>query len=83
VFDDTARSISFSGPPLNTGFPSGQVVAVKSDLFHFFKITKGGKGFITMPRSCPASRFWTNTLFCRYYGGKTNTVSSRSPCTTS
>ncbi len=63
--------------------PPDKFVAVKSDLFHFFKITKGGKGFITTPRTCPASGFWTNTLFSRYHGGKTNTVSSRSPCTSS
>lgn len=66
------------------GFPPpDKFVAVKSDLFHFFKITKGGKGFITTPRTCPASGFWTNTLFSRYHGGKTNTVSSRSRCTKS
>ena len=63
--------------------PPDKFVAVKSDLFHFFKITKGGRGFITTPRTCPASGFWTNTLFSRYHGGKTNTVSSRSPCTSS
>lgn len=63
--------------------PPDKFVAVKSDLFHFFKIAKGGRGFITTPRTCPAGGYWTNTLFSRYHGGFSNTVSSHSPCTKS
>jgi hypothetical protein len=70
--------------PAVPGFPPpDKFVAVKSDVFHFFKITKAGKGFITTPPTCPASGFWTNSLFSRYHGGKTNTVTSRSRCTSS
>lgn len=66
------------------GFPPpDKFVAVKSDVFHFFKIVKGGRGFITTPRTCPARGYWTNSLLSRYHGGFANTVTSRSPCTRS
>lgn len=76
----TGTGILTKNPTVPGVPPPDKFVAVKSDLFHFFKITKGGRGFITTPRTCPAGGFWTNTLFSRYHGGKTNTVSSRSPC---
>jgi hypothetical protein len=79
----TGTGILTENPTLRGVPPPDKFVAVKSDLFHFFKITKGGKGFITTPRTCPPSGFWTNTLFSRYHGGKANTVSSRSRCTSS
>ena len=77
----TGTGILTENPTLRGVPPPDKFVAVKSDLFHFFKITKNGRGFITTPRTCPASGFWTNTLFSRYHGGNSNTVSSRSPCT--
>jgi hypothetical protein len=79
----TGTGIFTKNPALPGVPPPDKFVAVKSDLFHFFKITKGGKGFIMTPPTCPASGFWTNTLVSHYHRGKTNTVSSRSPCTNS
>lgn len=76
----TGTDIVTQNPPLPGSSPPDPFVAVRSDRIHFLAISKGGHGFITTPRTCPASGTWTNRAVFQYHGGAAVRATSTSPC---
>jgi hypothetical protein len=71
-------------PPIPGGPPDG-FAAVKRVRLSLDRLTTGpgasSRNYVTTPRQCPASGYWTNSATFTYRDGVSQTVANRSPCT--
>ena len=77
------RSFITEVPPIPGGPPDGFTAIDRVELtVRAISSGQGSrrKGYITTPRSCPASGSWTNTARFTYRDNVTQTVASDSPC---